>query len=154
MGPEIKGNPLHISVYLLVTAFVIGEFIIPKYSLIYPLNFLGFILIIISPLIFFSSRNAFYAHDENPIPQTDTHKIIKTGIYAYSRNPIYLSFILFHLGMFLTFENVMYFICSIGIFFWLNNFVIVEEEEFLKNKFKDEFQRYCNSVSRWVFFNF
>ena len=53
--------------------------------------------------------------------------------------------------MFLTFENIMYFICSIGLFFWLNNFVIYEEEKYLKDKFGDEFERYCNSVKRWIF---
>ena len=94
----------------------------------------------------------FFAYDENPLPHTDTEKIIKTGIYSYSRNPIYLSFVLFHFAMFLTFENIMYFLCSIGLFFWLNNFVILEEEKYLKNKFNDEFDRYCKSVKKWMFF--
>ena len=152
MGPEVKGNPLHISVYLLIGSYVIGEFILPKYPLIYLLNLLGICFIIISPIIFFSSRNAFHAYEENPLPQTETDKIIKTGIYAYSRNPIYLSFICFHLGMFLTFENIMYFLCTIGLFFWLNNYVIAEEEKYLKNKFNDEFIRYCQSVKKWIFF--
>ena len=152
MGPEVKGNPLYISVYLLIASYIIGEFIMPKYPLIYILNLFGIILIIFSPIIFFSSRNAFYAHEENLLPQTDTDKIIKTGIYAYSRNPLYLSFVLFHFGMFLTFENTMYFLCSIGLFFWLNNYVIQEEEKFLKKKFKDEYKRYCDSVKKWIFF--
>ena len=152
MGPSVKGNPLYISVYLLILSYVIGEFILPNYPMIYIFNFLGLFLIVISPFIFFSSRNAFYAYEENPLPQTDTDKIIKTGIYAYSRNPIYLSFVLFHLGMFFTFENTMYFLSSIGLFFWLNNYVIKEEEDFLKDKFKEEYMRYCNSVKKWIFF--
>ena len=152
MGPNVKGNPLYISVYLLILSYLIGEFILPKYPMIYIFNFLGLFLIVISPIIFFSSRNAFYAHNENLLPQTDTDTIIKTGIYAYSRNPIYLSFVLFHLGMFLTFENIMYFLSSIGLFFWLNNYVIKEEEDFLKDKFKEDYTRYCKSVKKWIFF--
>ena len=152
MGPNVKGNPLTISVYLLIISYIFGEFVLPKYPIIYVFNLLGVLLIIISPIIFFSSRNAFYAYDENPLPPSDTDKIIKTGIYAYSRNPIYLSFVLFHLGMFLTFENTMYFLSSIGLFFWLNNFVIAEEEKYLKNKFKDEYLRYRESVKKWAFF--
>ena len=152
MGPNVKGNPLYVSVYLLILSYLIGEFILPKYPMIYIFNFLGLFLIVISPIIFFSSRNAFYAHNENLLPQTDTDTIIKTGIYAYSRNPIYLSFVLFHLGMFLTFENTMYFLSSIGLFFWLNNYVIKEEEDFLKDKFKEDFTRYCKSVKKWIFF--
>ena len=152
MGPNVKGNPLYVSVYLLILSYLIGEFVLPKYPMLYIFNFLGLFLIVISPIIFFSSRNAFYAHNENLLPQTDTDTIIKTGIYAYSRNPIYLSFVLFHLGMFLTFENTMYFLSSIGLFFWLNNYVIKEEEDFLKDKFKEDFTRYCNSVKKWIFF--
>ena len=152
MGPNVKGNPLYVSVYLLILSYLIGEFILPKYPMLYIFNFLGLFLIIVSPIIFFSSRNAFYAHNENLLPQTDTDTIIKTGIYAYSRNPIYLSFVLFHLGMFLTFENTMYFLCSIGLFFWLNNYVIKEEEDFLKDKFKEDYIRYCKSVKKWIFF--
>ena len=152
MGPEVKGNPLYISVYLLIISYIIGEFVLPKYPLLYVLNLLGVFIIILAPIIFFSSRNAFYAYEENPLPQSETIKIIKTGIYAYSRNPIYLSFVLFHLGMFLTFENIMYFLCSIGLFFWLNNYVIEEEEKYLKNKFEIEFLRYSESVKKWLFF--
>ncbi len=152
MGPEVKGNPLYISVYLLIISYIIGEFVLPKYPLLYVLNLLGVFIIILAPIIFFSSRNAFYAYEENPLPQSDTLKIIKTGIYAYSRNPIYLSFVLFHLGMFLTFENIMYFLCSIGLFFWLNNYVIEEEEKYLKNKFEIEYLRYSESVKKWLFF--
>lgn len=152
MGPEVKGNPLHISVYLLIASYIIGEFIFPKYPLFYLLNLFGVFLIIVSPIIFFSSRNAFDAYEENPLPHTETDKIIKTGIYAYSRNPIYLSFVLFHFGMFLTFENIMNFLCSLGLFFWLNNYVIIEEEKYLSKKFEQEFSRYCQSVKKWIFF--
>ena len=152
MGPDVKGNPLYISVYLLIASYIIGEFIFPKYPLFYILNLFGLLIIILMVIVFFSSRNALKAHEEKLPPQTETNRIIKTGIYAYSRNPIYLCFVLFHLGMFLTFENIMYFLCSIGLFFWLNNFVIYEEEKYLKDKFGDEFERYCNSVKRWIFF--
>ena len=38
MGPAVKGNPLIISVVLLVVSYIIGEFIIPKYILLNLLN--------------------------------------------------------------------------------------------------------------------
>ena len=34
-GPKIKGNPLRISVYSLAISYFIGEFVLPKYHLIY-----------------------------------------------------------------------------------------------------------------------
>ena len=152
MGPVIQGNPLKIFVYLLVISYVVGEFIIPKYPMIYLLNMIGIIGLIVSPIFFFSGFNLFKSYKENPVPTSDTNRLIKTGIFAYTRNPIYLALVLFQFSMFLVFENVMYILSSLGLFIWLNNYVIKEEEEYLKNKFGDEFVSYCGAVKRWLIF--
>ena len=151
-GPDIKGNPLRIAVALLVGSYIIGEFIFPKYHLLYLFNILGILGMIFSISIFFYGFNIFKSYEENPIPSSDTNRIIKTGIFAYTRNPIYLAFVIFHLSMFLIFENVMYFLSSLGLAFWLHNYVILEEEKFLLKKFPEEFKRYMDSVKRWIFF--
>ncbi len=152
MGPKVNGNPLYISVFLLVTSYLLGEFIIPKYELLLILNIFGLAGLVISIFIFASALNLFFSYKEKLHPKTKTIRIIKTGIFAYTRNPIYLSFVLFHFSMFLVFENVMYFISSIGIFFWINNYVIFEEEKYLTNTFSKEFKRYCLEVKRWLIF--
>tara|TARA_B100001013_G_scaffold187330_1_gene113010 strand:- start:741 stop:1199 length:459 start_codon:yes stop_codon:yes gene_type:complete len=152
MGPVIQGNPLKIFVYLLVISYVVGEFIIPKYPIIYLFNMMGLIGLIVSLIFFFSGFNLFKSYKENPNPTSDTNRLIKTGIFAYTRNPIYLAFVLFNFSMFLVFENVMYLLSSLGLFIWINNYVIKPEEDYLKNKFGDEFVRYCEAVKRWLIF--
>ncbi len=152
MGPAVNGNPLQIFGILLIMSYVVGEFIIPKYILFTLLNLIGIIGLILSLALFFSSLNLFNSYKENPTPQTDTKKIIKTGIFAYCRNPMYLAFVLFHLSMFLTFENVAYFLSAIGLFVWINTYVIPIEEIFLKEKFGDNYSRYLDAVKRWLFF--
>ena len=151
-GPIISGNPLRIAVGLLVVSYIIGEFVIPKYPLLYFFKLIGILGLITSVAIFFIGFNIFNAYDENPVPTTTTNRIIKTGIFAYSRNPIYLSFVLFHISMFLVFDNVMYFLSSVGLAFWLHHYVIKAEEDFLLTKFSEEYERYKNAVSRWIFF--
>ena len=151
-GPKIKGNPLLVSVYLLVICYVIGEFVIPKYSLLYPINLIGILGLVISLVFFFSGFNIFKSYAENPVPTSSSERLIKTGVFAYTRNPIYLSLVLFHLSMFLVFENVMYLLSAIGQTIWIHNYIIKFEEEYLLGKFTDEYQRYMNTVSRWLFF--
>ena len=151
-GPKIKGNPLLVSVYLLVICYVIGEFVIPKYSLLYPINLIGILGLVISLVFFFSGFNIFKSYTENPVPTSSSERLIKTGVFAYTRNPIYLSFVLFHLSMFLVFENVMYLLSAVGQTIWIHNYIIKFEEEYLLGKFTDEYQRYMNAVSRWLFF--
>lgn len=152
MGPVIQGNPLKIFVYLLVISYVVGEFIIPKYPIIYLFNMIGLIGLIVSLIFFYSGFNLFKSYKEDPNPASDTNLLIKTGIFAYTRNPIYLAFVLFDFSMFLVFENVMYLLSSLGLFIWINNYVIKVEEDYLKNKFGDEFVRYCGAVKRWLIF--
>ena len=151
-GPKVKGNPLRLSVYLLVASYIVGEFIIPKYLLIYPINLIGMIGLMISLIFFFSGFNIFKSYKENPVPTSTSNRLIKTGIFAYTRNPIYVSFVLFHFSMFLVFENVMYFLTSIGLAFWIHIYVIKPEEDYLLEIFSDEYKRYMEAVSRWIFF--
>ena len=152
MGPAVKGNPLIIFVMLLVVSYIIGDFIIPKYVLLNLLNLIGIIGLIISLAIFFTSLNLFNSYKENPIPQANTKRIIKTGIFAYCRNPMYLAFISFHFSMFLTFENVANLLSAIGLFIWINQYVIPIEENYLQEKFGDEYDRYLQAVKKWMFF--
>tara|TARA_B100001996_G_C18381486_1_gene485542 strand:+ start:154 stop:618 length:465 start_codon:yes stop_codon:yes gene_type:complete len=151
-GPKVKGNPLRISVYLLVISYILGEFIFPKYNLAYIFQLIGVIGLIFSIYLFFSGFNIFKSYDENPVPTSSTNRLIKTGIFAYTRNPIYLSFIIFHLSMFFVFSNVVYFLSALGLSVWIHFYVIKYEEEFLNERFPDEFKRYMSAVNRWIFF--
>ena len=151
-GPEIKGNPLKISVFLLVISYILGEFVIPKYHLVNFFNLFGILGLIASVSIFISGFAIFNSYGENPDPISSTDQLIKTGIFAYTRNPIYLSFVIFFLGMFLVFENVMYFLSAVGLGIWIHNYVIKFEEYFLLEKFPDEYKRYMKAVNRWIFF--
>ena len=151
-GPDVKGNPLRIAVGLLIVSYLIGEFFLPKYPLVYVIKLLGIIGFISSVFIFFLGFNIFKVYNEDPVPTSDTNRLIKTGIFAYTRNPMYLSFVMFHFSMFLVFENVMYLVSAVGLSFWLNNYVIKLEEEFLLEKFPDEYKRYMEAVKKWLFF--
>ena len=151
-GPLIKQNPLKISVYSLLVCYLVGELILPKYPLFYIINLIGILGLILSIIIFYLGFDMFKSYGENPLPKSDSDRLIKTGIFVYTRNPIYLSFILFHLSMFLTFENVMYFLSSIILAIWINNYVIKLEEDYLLDRFGEEFENYVNSVNRWIFF--
>lgn len=151
-GPNIKGHPLKIAVSLLGASYIIGEFFFPKYPLFYIINLIGILGLILSVSIFIAAVNMFKSYEEDPLPTTITNKLIKTGIFAYMRNPIYLAFVGFNISMFLVFENVMYFISALGLGIWIHHWVIKVEEEYLLEHFSDEFEQYKNSVKRWLFF--
>ena len=151
-GPNVKGHPLKIFVSILVASYIIGEFFFPKYPLVYILNLIGILGLIFSVSIFIAAFNLFKSYEEDPFPSTITNRLIKTGIFAYTRNPIYLAFVGFNISMFLVFENVMYFLSALGIAIWLHHWIIKIEENYLLDKFPDEYEKYKSAVNRWLFF--
>ena len=58
-GPNINFNPLRITVGLLVISYILGEFFIPKYPLLYSIKLIGILGLIISGGFFIAGFNIF-----------------------------------------------------------------------------------------------
>ena len=73
-----------------------------------------------------------------------------TGFYAYSRNPMYISFVIFWLGAFLAFSNLGVLLILLGecVFYHLQ--VVYKEEPFLKKRYGAEYEEYCKKTRRWL----
>lgn len=75
-------------------------------------------------------------------------RLITTGIFAFSRNPIYVAFALTLLGQFLIFSNWILLI-YIGAAIWLFHRQVLREEDYLKKHYGKEYLEYCNRVRRY-----
>lgn len=76
-------------------------------------------------------------------------KLITTGIFAFSRNPIYVGFALILLGQFLIFSSwllLAYLIAG----YWLFHRQVRREEEFLSKHYGDDFEGYRKRVRRYL----
>ena len=76
-------------------------------------------------------------------------KLITSGVFAFSRNPIYAAFALILLGQFLIFPNWILFI-YMGAGVWLFHRQVLREEEYLKKHYGKEYLEYCNRVRRYL----
>ena len=76
-------------------------------------------------------------------------KLTTTGIYRYSRNPMYLSFLLLFFGEFLIFPNLGLLVCFVvaALSFHLQ---VLKEEAFLKEHYGKEYLNYYEKVRRYV----
>ena len=149
MGPAVRGNPLRIFVLLLVISYFVGEFFIPSYPLFNLLNLIGIIGLILCLALFFSSLNLFNSYKENPSPQSHTKRIIKTGIFAYCRNPMYLAMLILQagIGMILSMIHIIFF--TVLTYMVFKYYVIIPEEIYLEKKFKMKYINYKRLVNRW-----
>ena len=86
----------------------------------------------------------------NVEPWKPTMAILDDGLYAVSRNPIYLGMILIYLGV-TFFVNSIWFLPILPLALLAIHYgVILREEKYLGRKFGDEYLNYKNRVRRWI----
>jgi protein-S-isoprenylcysteine O-methyltransferase Ste14 len=85
----------------------------------------------------------------NPVTPTASSSLVTSGIYRFSRNPMYLGFLLILTGWALFLAN-MYAAALIPLFvLYMNRFQIIPEERALLRIFGQEFANYISRVGRW-----
>lgn len=76
------------------------------------------------------------------------HELRTTGIYRYSRNPMYASFIFLNTATFLYLPSILLLVIMIyGMV--VHHFIILEEEKYLEKEFKEEYLKYKSVVPRY-----
>lgn len=76
--------------------------------------------------------------------------LVNSGIYNYSRNPMYLGLLIGLIGVLFYFENLFNILFLIGFILYMNRFQINPEERTMAKKFGDDFLEYKQSVRRWI----
>ncbi len=103
----------------------------------------GGLLILVWSIISFGDSFRVGIDTDQPI------ELITTGVFAISRNPIYVGFWFFLLGQFLVFSNWILLI-FIGAATWLFHRQVLREEDFLKEHYGGEYAEYRNQVRRYL----
>lgn len=119
---------------------------LPYNHLISVLILLIGIAILINPVFkFIKSKTTV-----NPINFKKVNKLVTSGIYKYSRNPMYLGMILIVISTAIFYLNYYSIITPFIFYFWINTFQIKREEIFLKEKFGKEYLSYSFKTRRWI----
>ena len=83
------------------------------------------------------------------INEKEEIKLINYGIYSFSRNPYYLGFYLFYIGLMIVFPNVFNIIIPFIAILMMSK-EIKQEEGFLFEKLNDTYIEYKNKVNRYI----
>ncbi|MEH6575821.1 MAG: isoprenylcysteine carboxylmethyltransferase family protein [Amphritea sp.] len=114
------------------------------------LKYVGILVVVLGVLVVFLASRYFKHAETNIEPWKPTTKIISSGIYGYSRNPIYLAFCLVQIGIALflnSFWILISFMVSASLVYHI---AIKKEERYLEKKFGEDYIRYKNKVRRWL----
>lgn len=125
----------------------------PDYSFQLPgASFVAIGLIALGAFIDFVCVRAFVREKTSysPFRPEKSGKLITTGLYRYSRNPMYLGLFIILAGLFLYIGNVLGALFLYGFIHTVTRFQIIPEEEILEEKFGDEYRDYRKRVRRWL----
>lgn len=86
----------------------------------------------------------------NPITPEATTTMVTSGVYRFSRNPMYLGFLFVLAGWAAFLSHVLAFALLPFFVAYMNRFQIIPEERTLAAKFGRQFSDYRNSVRRWL----
>jgi protein-S-isoprenylcysteine O-methyltransferase Ste14 len=76
-------------------------------------------------------------------------RLVTTGIFGFSRNPIYVAFATVLIGEFLVFPNGILLV-YLAAATWLFHRQVLREEAYLKDHYGPEYIEYCKRVRRYL----
>lgn len=106
---------------------------------------LGLLGTALSGIAFISFRH----FKTNIMPHHPDQNLMTSGIFSYSRNPIYVSFFLYQLMFAFALHNMWTLLLMPISYLFLRYYVISKEERYLSQLFADEYIAYLKQARRW-----
>ena len=110
---------------------------------------LGSSLTVVSILLFASAVKSFRTAGTPVQARKPTTALVRTGPYRFSRNPIYLAFSLFQLGIAIGVSSWWLIATLAGAVAIIHFVVIPREEQYLETRFGAQYLDYKAAVRRW-----
>src|SRR6185369_15692971 len=107
-------------------------------------------LAVVALLLGFGALFRFRRAGTNPEPWRPTTAIVTSGVYRFTRNPMYLGMVLLYAAIAVAADSVVALVLLVPLLVVIRYGVIAREERYLVAKFGDEYRRYQASVRRWL----
>jgi len=149
-GPSLKFPPPLLPLTLIGIGYLIDVYLplpINEYSALW---LTGLVVVIASLCLAAIALIQFLRAKTHIEPWQPTTFIIQSGIFRYSRNPIYLSFCVATLGCGLMLNSWWVIAAVLPLIYLLQQLVIRHEESYLQQKFGETYLAYKRRVRRWL----
>ena len=112
---------------------------------------LGIVIAAAALAVLFSALLHFLLVNTQITPTSPiNNKLVVSGLYRFSRNPMYVCLTLFTLGVALWFGSPVMLLAPIATFFFIDRVFIPFEEEKMRRQFGAAFDDYVKRVRRWI----
>jgi protein-S-isoprenylcysteine O-methyltransferase Ste14 len=123
---------------------------VPPGPLRLALILVGAALLILGGWVALSARREFARHSQSMEPKRSISRIVDTGVFAISRNPLYLGIAVGLAGAALAFSNLWILVLLLPAVVACHYVLIAPEERYLRAKFGNEYTEYAARVRRWL----
>jgi protein-S-isoprenylcysteine O-methyltransferase Ste14 len=96
------------------------------------------------------ARREFTRYHQPTDPGHPTSRVITTGVFGLSRNPLYLASVLLFGGLALALNNLWSLAALLISITLCQRMLILPEEKYLTAKFGEEYRAYTTTVRRWL----
>jgi protein-S-isoprenylcysteine O-methyltransferase Ste14 len=86
----------------------------------------------------------------NPLKPEEASAMVTSGIFARTRNPMYVGLSLLLAAWLAYLQNAVGLLALGGFVLYLHFWQVLPEERALARKFPEDFARYCAQVRRWL----
>lgn len=142
----VFGLPLLIAIAMQL----IVPFSLPRGHLTPLVVSVGIVLMILGTILAVMARREFRRHGQPTDPGHPTHKIVTTGVFSISRNPLYLGGIGILVGLALAFNLPWVILFLLLAIVACRYILIAPEERYLNDKFGEDYRLYTENVCRWI----
>ena len=140
--------PTYFYIGILIAA--IPYFLLPQFNMIpFPFNWLGLLLLLAGLLLNMLAIKEFEKHN-TPHNFATTTTLVNSGLYKFSRNPIYLGMALGLVGIAILFQNPVSMLAPLFFLLVLEFKFIPYEEEKLTLEMGEAYLQYKQRVRRWI----
>lgn len=77
--------------------------------------------------------------------------LVTAGLFAHSRNPLYLGNLFVLLGLFVIHNNPWVYVLGVPLFLFSYSAIVAAEEAYLRRHYGPQYEDYCRRVPRWRF---
>ncbi|WP_104402336.1 methyltransferase family protein [Vibrio penaeicida] len=143
LPPPIVAAICGIGMWFLPTFPISDSFILTFFALLFV--FSGIATAILGLISFRMARTTFH-----PTLTDKTTALVTSGVYKFTRNPMYLGMLLVLIGFGFYLNNGLAFLLCIGFVGYITRFQIKPEEAFLTELFPQAYPEYQSQVRRWI----
>ena len=143
-------HPPIVALMFIVIAYFLGRFVPIPYVAPVAVQYFGLFLTFIGFLLGVGAFIEFRRARTTLDPHGSVKQVVTSGIYRFTRNPIYLGFLLMVIGLPLNSGLIWGIILAPLYILLMTRLVIEREEAYLEKKFKDRYTGYRSRVRRWL----